>query len=147
MFYALCFSILLLFLLLFIIKKEPAAIVESMEDKSSLTSSSQCSSYQKYDDNNPMMLAQKNAANIQFLEERIKSLHDIQNQVESNKKAISQMAQLASKHLTQTSGVTPATATPSALKKVSSIGSSPGNVISPTTAPVTDVTPAKPLPL
>ena len=33
-----------------------------------------------------MMLAQKNAANIQFLEERIKGLHDIQNQVEATKR-------------------------------------------------------------
>jgi phosphoenolpyruvate-protein kinase (PTS system EI component) len=147
MFYALCFSILLLFLLLFIIKKEPGAIVEPMEDNSSLTSSSQCSSYQKYDDNNPMMLAQKNAANIQFLEQRIKDLHDIQNQVESNKKAITQMAQLASKHLTQSSGITPAMTTPASLKKVSSIGSSAGNIVSPLTAPITDITPAKPLPL
>lgn len=94
-----------------------------------------------------MILAEKNAANIQFLEERIKGLHDIQNQVESNKKAISQMAQLASKHLTQSSGVTPAMSSPSALKKVSSIGSSPANKVSPLTAPVTDITPAKPLPL
>jgi hypothetical protein len=92
-----------------------------------------------------MMLAQKNAANIQYLEERLKGLAELsklQTQVTDNKNAISQMAKLAAQHLTQTTGISTSSVTPSALNSVSSIGSSSGNKLSPATAPVTDITPA-----
>ena len=150
--YALFFSILLLFLLLFIKYLEPSdENIEGLTNNDATTSSSNNStpSYQSYSGNNPMILAQKNAANIQYLQERLKELQtletnfsSLEKKVTNNNSAITQLSKLASQHISQSTGVSTSNVTPSAINNITSIGSSAGNKLSPSTAPVSDITPA-----
>ena len=69
--YALFFSLLLFFLLLFVMNKENS-LREGVENN---TSSESQTTYQSYSGNDPMVLAQKNAANIQYLQEKLNLIH------------------------------------------------------------------------
>ena len=80
-----------------------------------------------------MILAQKNAANIEYLQGRLKELQSLeknftslQTDVKDNKSAINQMSQLAAQHLTQVTGI-PSSGPPAAVTALSSLSSEPGN--------------------
>ena len=140
MYYAMIFSILLWFLLLFISSRE--RMVEGLETK-----------YQPYSGNNPMILAEKNAANIEYLKGRLDQLqtleqnfNSLEGKVTKNTDAIKQMSQLATQHLAASTGISAATGTPPAIKKLSSISQSSGNYINPITAPTTHISPSRPDP-
>lgn len=149
--YAIFFGILLLLLLLFV-KETPKTcekMVEALTNSTSDSDNESSSTYQPYSGDNPIILAQKNAANIQYLEGRLKDLqtlttnfNTLEGKVTKNTDAIKQMAKLAANHITQTTGVSTTTATPSALHSVSSIGQAANNMISSASAPVTNVTPS-----
>jgi hypothetical protein len=88
---------------------------------------------QNSSDNNPMILAQKNAGTIQYLQERMNELQTLeknfttlQTDVKNNTNAIKQMGKFAAQHITQTAGV-PASGPPPAVKGLSSISNDAAN--------------------
>ena len=119
--YAIIFTFLLFFLLLFAMDNyEKKDIIEGATNQNS-------------SDNNPMLLAQKNAGTIQYLQERMnelqtleKNFSTLQTDVKNNKNAIKQMGQIAAQHITQTAGV-PGPGAPPAVKGLSSIANDPAN--------------------
>ena len=121
--YALFFAILLLFMLLFVTHMTNNQLIESLTDEDET---------QNYSGNNPMILAQKNAGNILYLESRLKSLPlleknfaALQTDVTKNKEAIQQMSQIAVQHISHATGI-PSTGTtlPPSIQKLSTISSS-----------------------
>lgn len=74
--------------------------------------------YQNYDnDNNAYILAQKNAANIQYLVERLNNINSLEgelqtltNNVNINTKSIKQVANVMSQKVGQITGITPSVA-------------------------------------
>ena len=67
--------------------------------------------YQSYQNNNPMILAEKNAANIQFIKQQLDELTDIKkkmevlnNSVEENSYNIQQISKIAASHANQITG-------------------------------------------
>ena len=143
MYFAILFSIILLFLLLFLNHSKPEKIIESLTQPK----------YQPYPDNNPMILAEKNAANIEYLKGRLNQLaiqrsefDSLEDKVSKNTDAIKQMSQLATQHITSSTGISAASGTPPSIKKLSSIGQNAGNYINPITSTTTHVTPSRPDP-
>lgn len=143
--YALLFTLLLFFLLLFVMDKDKMSLIEGVSnpDSSEVTSST---TYQNYSGSNPMILAEKNAANIQYLQGRLKNLQNLEKEftslqtgVTNNKNAIQQIAQLASQHISQTTGI-PNTGPPASVQGLSSISNDPSNNLS-TTLPSPTSTP------
>lgn len=123
--YAIFFTFLLFFLLLFVMDKKKHRFLEGATNKSD--------TYQSYSGSDPMILAQKNAANIQYLQGRLKDLQSLekdftslQTDVKDNKSAINQMSQLAAQHLTQVTGI-PSSGPPAAITNLSSISQDPAN--------------------
>jgi len=77
-----------------------------------VTNNASTPSYQSYSGNDPMILAQKNAANIEFLQGRLndleslkKTISSLKTEVDSNKNAINQMGQIAANHISNTTGI------------------------------------------
>ena len=137
--YALFFSLLLFFLLLFVMNKEES-IHENLENKTTSSSASSPSTsttpttYQSYSGSNPMILAQKNAANIQYLQEKLKDLQGLEtnfnsldSKVDKNTDYIKKMAQYAAHQITQSTGITPNGGLPPAVASLSSIANNPAN--------------------
>ena len=129
---ALFFSLLLFFLLLFVNKNDP--LYEGITSNSSQEKNTQV--YQPYNGNNPMILAQKNAANIEYLQEKMKQLQDLEKNfskldtsVGENTDNIKKMAQYAAHHITQTTGITPSGAVPPSVSNLSSVTNDPENKI------------------
>ena len=143
MYYVILFAILLLFLILFLHKTN---LVEGLENQDQ-------EKYQTYTDNNPMILAEKNAANIEYLKSRLQDLQtlnknfgSLEEKVDKNTSAIKQMSQLATQHLSSVTGISAATGTPPAVKKLSSISQNAGNIVNPITSPTTHISPSRPDP-
>ena len=61
MYYVILFAILLLFLILFLHK---TSLIEGIENQDE-------EKYEPYSQNNPMILAEKNAANLEYLKSRL----------------------------------------------------------------------------
>lgn len=74
--------------------------------------------YQNYDnDNNAYILAQKNAANIQYLVERLNNIKSLEGEIQTltnnvnlNTKSIKQVANVMSQQVGQITGITPSVA-------------------------------------
>jgi uncharacterized protein YdcH (DUF465 family) len=84
--------------------------------------------YQPYSGNDPMILAQKNAANIQFLKEKMADLQKLESsfnsldtKIDTNTTNIKKMAQYATNRITQTTGISPTGGIPSSLSELSTI--------------------------
>lgn len=134
--YAIIFTFLLFFLLLFVMDKNKTEIIEGVTNENESSTPDTSTTYQSYSGNNPMILAQKNAANIQYLEGRMSALQTLeknftalQTDVDSNKNAIKQMAQIATQHISQVTGI-PNSGPPPAITGLSSISNDPANTIS-----------------
>lgn len=134
--YAIFFTFLLFFLLLFVMDKKKHRFLEG--------AANQKDSYQSYSGNDPMILAQKNAANIEYLQERLKELQSLeknftslQTDVKDNKSAINQMSQIAAQHLTQVTGI-PSSGPPAAVTALSSLANEPGNTPNSSTTTMTN---------
>ena len=128
--YAIFFTFLLFFLLLFVMDKKKYRFLEGATNQNETT---QSDTYQSYSGNDPMILAQKNAANIEYLQGRLKELQSLeknftslQTDVKDNKSAINQMSQLAAQHLSQVTGI-PSSGPPAAVTALSSISQDPAN--------------------
>lgn len=143
--YALIFSLLLFFLLLFVTSPRNKMTFETMindtnsnNSNNSINSTSTNSTnsnsnnstavYQPYSGNDPMILAQKNAANIQFLKEKMADLQKLESsfnsldtKVDTNTTNIKKMAQYATNRITQTTGISPTGGIPSSLSELSTI--------------------------
>jgi hypothetical protein len=122
--YALFFSLMLFFLLLFVMNKH-----EPLHEN--ITNNTH---YQPYSGNDPMILAQKNAANIQYLQEKFaalqkleKSFNALDTSVNENTNNIKKMAQYNANHITQTTGITASGPLPPSISKLSSITNNPDN--------------------
>ena len=134
--YAIFFTFLLFFLLLFVMDKKKHRFLEG--------AANQNDTYQSYSGNDPMILAQKNAANIEYLQERLKELQSLeknftslQTDVKDNKSAINQMSQIAAQHLTQVTGI-PSSGPPAAVTALSSLANEPGNTPNSSTTTMTN---------
>lgn len=135
--YALFFSLLLFFLLLFVMNKENP-VSEGLENSTASEPQTQPqTTYQSYSGTDPMVLAQKNAANIQYLQEKLKDLQGLESnfnsldsKVDKNTDYIKKMAQYAAHQITQSTGITPNGGLPPAVAGLSSISSNPSNQIS-----------------
>ena len=77
--YALFFTLLLFFLLHFV-RSNNDALREGVTNN---TDSSSSPTYQSYSGTDPMILAQKNAANIQYLQEKLKDLQGLESNFNS----------------------------------------------------------------
>ena len=139
--YAVFFTFLLFFLLLFVMDSKKYRFLEGATNQNDTT---QSDSYQSYSGNDPMILAQKNAANIQYLQGRLKDLQSLeknftslQTDVKNNKSAINQMSQLAAQHLSQVTGV-PSSGPPAAVSALSSLANEPGNTPNSSTTTMTN---------
>lgn len=130
--YALFFVLILFFLLLFVmhLTKSKTSVVEPLTDSPT---------YQPYSGKDPMVLAQKNAANIQYLQGRLKELqgleknfNSLQDEVTKNKEAINNMSKIAVHHISQTTGV-PSTAKtpPKSVQNLRSISNNSSNIVKP----------------
>ena len=135
--YALFFSLLLFFLLLFVMNKENS-LREGVENN---TSTQPQTTYQSYSGTDPMVLAQKNAANIQYLQEKLKDLQGLESnfnsldsKVDKNTGNIQKMAQYAAHQITQSTGITPNGGLPPAVAGLSSISNNPSNQTSASTS-------------
>lgn len=125
--YALFFSLLLFFMLLFLNNMKSAH--ENMTNNAPSNSEvNNVSKYQPYSGSDPMILAQKNAANIQYLKERLNALQKVEKDfnalnvtVDQNTNNIKKMAQYTANHITQTTGIMPTSATPQSISKLSTI--------------------------
>ena len=132
--YALLFSLILFFLLLFVSHcrnktlKEYATNPDNSDDNNDSNDSVQVpqtsvvQTYQPYTGNNPMILAEKNAADIQYLKEKLQDVQNLsqnfnslQTKVETNTENIKKMAQYATKQITQQTGITPSGNIPPAI--------------------------------
>ena len=143
MYYVILFTILLLFLTLFLHKTNLTEGLENHEQEK----------YQSYTDNNPMILAEKNAANIEYLKGRLQDLQTLSKnfgslevKVDKNTNAIKQMSQLATQHLSSVTGISAVTGTPPAVKKLSSISQNASNFVNPITSTTTHISPSRPDP-
>lgn len=131
--YALIFSLLLFFLLLFVTSSKNKMTFETMvNDTNTNTNNTDNTNstavYQPYSGNDPMILAQKNAANIQFLKEKMADLQKLESsfnsldtKVDTNTTNIKKMAQYATNRITQTTGISPTGGIPSSLSELSTI--------------------------
>lgn len=139
--YALFFTLLLFFLLLFVRSNNDKFREGVTNNASSGTTSSDKASYQSYSGTDPMILAQKNAANIQYMQEKLKDLQGLESNfnsltssVNTNTNNIKKMAQYAAKQITSQTGITPQGGVPPAVAGLSSITNNPSNNTSqPTT--------------
>ena len=126
--YALIFSLILFFLLLFVNHcrnkslKEYVTNPDTGNDSVQVPQTSVVQTYQPYTGNNPMILAEKNAANIQYLKEKLQDVQNLsqnfnslQTKVETNTENIKKMAQYATKQITQQTGITPSGNIPPAI--------------------------------
>ena len=139
--YAIFFTFLLFFLLLFVMDKKKYRFLEGATNQNE---TKQSDTYQSYSGNDPMILAQKNAANIEYLQGRLKELQSLeknftslQTDVKDNKSAINQMSQLAAQHLTQVTGI-PSSGPPAAVTALSSLSNDPGNTPNSSTTTMTN---------
>lgn len=127
--YALIFSLLLFFLLLFVTSPKNKMTFETMvNDTNNTDNTNSTAVYQPYSGNDPMILAQKNAANIQFLKEKMADLQKLEasfnsldTKVDTNTTNIKKMAQYATNRITQTTGISPTGGIPSSLSELSTI--------------------------
>ena len=145
--YVIVFAILLLFLILFLQNKPIIEALTNEED------SSPQEKYQQYANNNTMILAEKNAANIEYLKSRLdrwaiqkSKFSSVEAKVDKNTDAIKQMSQLATQHFSNVTGITGTSSTPPAIKKLGSIGQNAGNYINPMTSTTTHISPSRPDP-
>ena len=127
--YALVFSLILFFLLLFVSQTKTESIMEYATNPETSDDSDQVpqtsvvpQTYQSYTGNNPMILAEKNAANIQYLKEKLQDVqvlsqnfNSLQTKVDTNTENIKKMAQYATKQITQQTGITPSGNIPPAI--------------------------------
>ena len=126
--YALVFSLILFFLLLFVnhcrnkTLKEYVTNPDTGDDSVQVPQTSVVQTYQPYTGNNPMILAEKNAANIQYLKEKLQDVqvlsqnfNSLQTKVDTNTENIKKMAQYATKQITQQTGITPSGNIPPAI--------------------------------
>jgi TolA-binding protein len=150
MYYAILFSILLFFLLLYIRAGSSIPDIECMTNSSGSASGKPGTTYQSYDSNNPMILAEKNAANIEYLEGRLKELqslektfNSLEGKVTHNTDAIKQMSQLATSHIAAASGISAKKGPPPAIKNLSSIAQSASNRLSPSPSMDLKVSPSR----
>lgn len=128
--YALFFTLLLFFLLLFV-RSNNDALREGVTNN---TGSNSTPTYQSYSGTDPMILAQKNAANIQYLQEKLKDLQGLESnfnslnsKISSNTDNIKKMAQYAAQQITNQTGITPQGGIPPAVAGLSSITNNPEN--------------------
>ena len=129
--YALIFSLILFFLLLFVSHTKTESIVEyatnpdTSDDSAQVEQTSlvpQTSVVPQTYQTNPMILAEKNAANIQYLKEKLQDVqilsqnfNSLQTKVDTNTENIKKMAQYATKQITQQTGITPSGNIPPAI--------------------------------
>ena len=127
--YALVFSLILFFLLLFVSQTKTESIMEYATNPETSDDSAQVpqtsvvpQTYQPYTGNNSMILAEKNAANIQYLKEKLQDVqvlsqnfNSLQTKVDTNTENIKKMAQYATKQITQQTGITPSGNIPPAI--------------------------------
>jgi hypothetical protein len=99
--YAIFFTFLLFFLLLF--------VMNDTDDRERVIEANQ--PYKSYSNNNPAILAHKNAANIKYLKERLAKLDKIdtnfthlQTEVTKNTNAITNMSKIALGHIASKTG-------------------------------------------
>jgi 50S ribosomal subunit-associated GTPase HflX len=126
--YALFFSLLLFFLLLFVMNKSDSLRENITNNEVSNTQ------YQPYSGNDPMILAQKNAANIQYLQEKLaelqkleKNFNSLDSSVNENTTNIKKLAQYQANHITQATGISASGTLPPSISKLSSITNNPDN--------------------
>ena len=121
--HALFFSLLLFFMLLFLNNMNP-----HRENMTNDSEDNNVSKYQPYSGSDPMILAQKNAANIQYLQERLDALQKVEKNfnalnvtVDQNTNNIKKMAQYTANHITQATGILPPSTAPQSISKLSTI--------------------------
>jgi hypothetical protein len=127
--YALIFSLILFFLLLFVSNTKSVTILEHVTNPDNNEQTPQTpQTYQPYTGNNPMILAEKNAANIEYLKEKLQDVqtlsqnfNSLQSKVDTNTENIKKMAQYATKQITQQTGITPSGPLPPAIAGLSNI--------------------------
>lgn len=144
--YAIIFAFLLFFLLMFVMDKGKTGLIEEVTNPAtgqndSATGQNDSATgqndspddaaglkYSSYTNNDPMILAQKNAANIQFLKEKMADLQKLESsfnsldtKIDTNTTNIKKMAQYATNRITQTTGISPTGGIPSSLSELSTI--------------------------
>ena len=121
--HALFFSLLLFFMLPFLNNMNP-----HHENMTNDSEDNNVSKYQPYSGSDPMILAQKNAANIQYLQERLNALQKVEKNfnalnvtVDQNTNNIKKMAQYTANRITQTTGILPPSGAQQSISKLSTI--------------------------
>ena len=142
---------IILFLALLIIKSydNDFKIIETIE-----TQTPGSLSYQNYnDENNAYILAQKNAANIQYLQERLKDTESLENEIKTlansvklNTTSIKQVAKIMSQEIGKATGVTPGAATKFAASQQPTYSTSNSTSTSTSTSTLIKPPPGPPLP-
>ena len=147
--YALIFAFILFFLLMFVMDKGEQVLVEGVTNQNDSTTNENKSTldpddaaglkYSSYTNNDPMILAQKNAANIEYLQERLKELQTLeknftalQTEADSNKSAIKKMATAITHHFSRATGISSTGPPPKAISGLHSISNDPENLPSST---------------
>lgn len=105
MLYSICALIIILGILVLVKQSSSGKIIEGA------TGNNQ---YKNYSDDNPLILAEKNAANIQFLKQQIDDIYnyksqilDLKNVVEQNTYNINQISDVAAQQAHQLTGTKP----------------------------------------
>jgi len=153
--YAIIFAFLLFFLLMFVMDKGKTGLIEEVTNPAtgqndSATGQNDSATgqndspddaaglkYSSYTNNDPMILAQKNAANIEYLQERLKELQTLErdftalkSESDGNKSAIKKMATSITSHFSRATGISTTGPPPKAVSGLHTISNDPENDVS-----------------
>jgi len=160
--YAIIFAFILFFLLMFVTDKGKMGLIEgvtnpgtgqndsatdqndsatdqndSATDQNDSADNADGLTYSSYSNNDPMILAQKNAANIEYLQERLKELQTLErnftalkSEADGNKSAIKKMATAITTHFSRATGISTTGPPPKAVSGLHTISNDPENDVS-----------------
>jgi hypothetical protein len=146
--YAIIFAFLLFFLLMFVMDKGKTGLIEEVTNPATGQNDSATGQndspddaaglkYSSYTNNDPMILAQKNAANIEYLQERLKELQTLErdftalkSESDGNKSAIKKMATSITTHFSRATGISTTGPPPKAVSGLHTISNDPENDVS-----------------
>lgn len=139
--YAIIFAFILFFLLMFVTDKGKMGLIEGVTNpatgKNDSADNADGLTYSSYSNNDPMILAQKNAANIEYLQERLKELQTLErnftalkSEADGNKSAIKKMATAITTHFSRATGISTTGPPPKAVSGLHTISNDPENDVS-----------------
>ena len=146
--YAIIFAFILFFLLMFVTDKGKMGLIEGVTNPATGQNDSATGqndsadnadglTYSSYSNNDPMILAQKNAANIEYLQERLKELQTLErnftalkSEADGNKSAIKKMATAITTHFSRATGISTTGPPPKAVSGLHTISNDPENDVS-----------------